>query len=80
MSKENYFHKIKELPETTKQFGGLVLCLLYTSDAADEEDSVDIGSRRIIEEKKANDQIVFMSNGGFSGIQNKCLNLFENEE
>lgn len=34
----------------------------------------------IIEEKKANDQIVFMSNGGFSGIQNKCLNLFENEE
>ena len=34
----------------------------------------------IIEEKKANDQIVFMSNGGFSGIQKKCLNLFENEE
>ena len=34
----------------------------------------------IIEEKKANDQIVFMSNGGFAGIQNKCLNLFENEE
>jgi UDP-N-acetylmuramate: L-alanyl-gamma-D-glutamyl-meso-diaminopimelate ligase len=34
----------------------------------------------IIEEKKANDQIVFMSNGGFSGIQNKCLSLFENEE
>ena len=34
----------------------------------------------IIKEKKANDQIVFMSNGGFSGIQNKCLNLFENEE
>ena len=34
----------------------------------------------IIEEKKANDQIVFMSNGGFSGIQNKCLYLFENEE
>ena len=34
----------------------------------------------IIKEKKENDQIVFMSNGGFSGIQNKCLNLFENEE
>ena len=34
----------------------------------------------IIEEKKANDQIVFMSNGGFSGIQNKCINLFENEK
>ena len=28
MSKENYFHKIKELPETTKQFGGLVLMML----------------------------------------------------
>ena len=25
-----------------------VLCLLYTSDAADEEDSVDLGGRRII--------------------------------
>src|SRR5665648_1280953 len=24
------------------------LCLLYTSDAADEEDSVDLGGRRII--------------------------------
>ena len=23
-------------------------CLLYTSDAADEEDSVDFGSRRVI--------------------------------
>ena len=27
-------------------------CLLYTSDAADEEDSVDLGGRRII--KKTN--------------------------
>src|SRR5665648_416806 len=26
-------------------------CLLYTSDAADEEDSVDIGGRRIIKKK-----------------------------
>ena len=25
-----------------------VNCLLYTSDAADEEDSVDLGGRRII--------------------------------
>ena len=24
MSKENYLHKIKELPEAVKQFGGLV--------------------------------------------------------
>ena len=27
-------------------------CLLYTSDAADEEDSVDIGERRILKNKK----------------------------
>ena len=30
--------------------GGLI-CLLYTSDAADEEDSVDLGGRRIIKKK-----------------------------
>src|SRR5665648_1264714 len=30
----------------------LKLCLLYTSDAADEEDSVDLGGRRIIKKKK----------------------------
>ena len=28
MSKEDFFHKIKELPETTKQFGGLVLMMI----------------------------------------------------
>ena len=28
------------------------LCLLYTSDAADEEDSVDLGGRRIIKKKE----------------------------
>eukprot|EP00828_Plagiopyla_frontata_P015832 TRINITY_DN2053_c0_g1_i3.p1 TRINITY_DN2053_c0_g1~~TRINITY_DN2053_c0_g1_i3.p1 ORF type:complete len:184 (-),score=34.02 TRINITY_DN2053_c0_g1_i3:33-584(-) len=27
-------------------------CLLYTSDAADEEDSVDLGGRRIVKKKK----------------------------
>eukprot|EP00828_Plagiopyla_frontata_P040626 TRINITY_DN5553_c0_g1_i4.p1 TRINITY_DN5553_c0_g1~~TRINITY_DN5553_c0_g1_i4.p1 ORF type:complete len:546 (-),score=59.96 TRINITY_DN5553_c0_g1_i4:18-1655(-) len=31
-------------------------CLLYTSDAADEEDSVDLGGRRIIKKKKINDK------------------------
>ena len=30
----------------------LKVCLLYTSDAADEEDSVDLGGRRIIKKKK----------------------------
>eukprot|EP00658_Telonema_sp_P-2_P028020 TRINITY_DN21553_c0_g1_i10.p1 TRINITY_DN21553_c0_g1~~TRINITY_DN21553_c0_g1_i10.p1 ORF type:complete len:319 (-),score=80.91 TRINITY_DN21553_c0_g1_i10:54-1010(-) len=31
------------------------ICLLYTSDAADEEDSVDLGGRRIIKKKKNKD-------------------------
>src|SRR5665648_1253561 len=31
---------------------GYKICLLYTSDAADEEDSVDLGGRRIIKKKK----------------------------
>ena len=42
-----------------KEFlGGLLeenkpqVCLLYTSDAADEEDSVDLGGRRNIKQKK----------------------------
>eukprot|EP00658_Telonema_sp_P-2_P047091 TRINITY_DN35614_c0_g1_i1.p3 TRINITY_DN35614_c0_g1~~TRINITY_DN35614_c0_g1_i1.p3 ORF type:complete len:103 (-),score=26.60 TRINITY_DN35614_c0_g1_i1:55-363(-) len=32
-------------------------CLLYTSDAADEEDSVDIGGGRIIKKKKKDEQL-----------------------
>ena len=30
-------------------------CLLYTSDAADERSSVDLGGRRIIKKKKRSD-------------------------
>ena len=30
------------------------ICLLYTSDAADERSSVDLGGRRIIKKKKTN--------------------------
>ena len=29
-----------------------IICLLYTSDAADEEDSVELGGRRTIKKKK----------------------------
>ena len=32
-------------------------CLLYTSDAADEEDSVDLGGSRVIKKKKEEEQI-----------------------
>ena len=46
--------------ELTQQFSdgdvlnldSIIYCLLYTSDAADEEDSVDLGGRRIIKKKK----------------------------
>ena len=33
-------------------------CLLYTSDAADERSSVDLGGRRIIKKKKHSEHIV----------------------
>ena len=33
-------------------------CLLYTSDAADERSSVDLGGRRIIKKKKINKRTV----------------------
>eukprot|EP00658_Telonema_sp_P-2_P075367 TRINITY_DN64897_c0_g1_i1.p1 TRINITY_DN64897_c0_g1~~TRINITY_DN64897_c0_g1_i1.p1 ORF type:complete len:153 (+),score=20.48 TRINITY_DN64897_c0_g1_i1:134-592(+) len=42
---------IKVETESVAQF---VTCLLYTSDAADEEDSVDLGGRRIIKKKNIN--------------------------
>ena len=38
--------------EEYQLFADLNFCLLYTSDAADEEDSVDLGGRRIIKKKK----------------------------
>ena len=34
----------------------LVICLLYTSDAADERSSVDLGGRRIIKKKKIEEE------------------------
>ena len=33
-----------------------MICLLYTSDAADERSSVDLGGRRIIKKKKQNNK------------------------
>ena len=35
----------------TRRQGPLQACLLYTSDAADERSSVDLGGRRIIKKK-----------------------------
>ena len=38
----------------------LYSCLLYTSDAADERSSVDLGGRRIIKKKKRDAAIAHM--------------------
>ena len=39
----------------------VVSCLLYTSDAADERSSVDLGGRRIIKKKKKRDNRILRS-------------------
>ena len=36
------------LPSATELIYSLGACLFYASDAADEEDSVDLGGRRVI--------------------------------
>ena len=40
------------LPEYEGRIDCIYICLLYTSDAADERSSVDLGGRRIIKKKK----------------------------
>eukprot|EP00656_Telonema_subtile_P009630 TRINITY_DN1453_c0_g1_i3.p1 TRINITY_DN1453_c0_g1~~TRINITY_DN1453_c0_g1_i3.p1 ORF type:complete len:174 (+),score=33.17 TRINITY_DN1453_c0_g1_i3:2-523(+) len=40
------------VPEDLSVCGHFMICLLYTSDAADEEDSVDLGGRRDLKKKK----------------------------
>ena len=37
--------------------GEVCFCLLYTSDAADERSSVDLGGRRIIKKKKERNEV-----------------------
>src|SRR5665648_217609 len=44
--------KVINATEEADKLGNGKVCLLYTSDAADEEDSVDLGGRRIIKKKK----------------------------
>ena len=41
----------KSIPYIFKIIEGFRICLLYTSDAADERSSVDLGGRRIIKKK-----------------------------
>ena len=44
-----------DLADTLALEQQLVACLLYTSDAADERSSVDLGGRRIIKKKHRDD-------------------------
>ena len=45
-----------EQAEGKRVDGRADLCLLYTSDAADERSSVDLGGRRIIKKKKRDEE------------------------
>ena len=47
------------------------ICLLYTSDAADERSSVDLGGRRIIKKKKD------IEDGGVVGEAKKSRERWE---
>ena len=44
--------RIAAIPTALAMVPRLTTCLLYTSDAADERSSVDLGGRRIIKKKK----------------------------
>src|SRR5664279_6508949 len=43
----NVVSALRTLTTATPVHKQIIICLLYTSDAADEEDSVDLGGRRI---------------------------------
>ena len=45
-------HTALALRDYAAQMGVLHGCLLYTSDAADERSSVDLGGRRMLKKKK----------------------------
>ena len=44
--------QIDDALEALKKAKQAITCLLYTSDAADDGESVDLGGRRIIKKKK----------------------------
>ena len=54
----------------------IIDCLLYTSDAADERSSVDLGGRRIIKKKK---EKVTVTHSVFIKIENQEMRRSEYE-
>ena len=64
---EGLIHGLQQV----SQFGA---CLLYTSDAADERSSVDLGGRRIIKKKKEN------KNGVENELTNKMRKIMNEGE
>ena len=50
--------------------GALLLCLLYTSDAADERSSVDLGGRRIIKKKNHRYTYVLLLSNNYTSTSN----------
>ena len=50
-------HELGELTAAEKLLHRCDHCLLYTSDAADERSSVDLGGRRIIKKKNNTESI-----------------------
>eukprot|EP00658_Telonema_sp_P-2_P014211 TRINITY_DN15397_c0_g1_i2.p1 TRINITY_DN15397_c0_g1~~TRINITY_DN15397_c0_g1_i2.p1 ORF type:complete len:150 (-),score=44.62 TRINITY_DN15397_c0_g1_i2:24-473(-) len=62
---ESLRRTLPNLPLSDQEAGrrsGMLIrtCLLYTSDAADEEDSVDLGGRRIIKKKKKGREMILI--------------------
>ena len=52
---DDHLHSARPLTELVVEAALDQDCLLYTSDAADERSSVDLGGRRIIKKKKRAD-------------------------
>ena len=55
LSKKKWKDALTEITAEFQQFASTYRCLLYTSDAADERSSVDLGGRRIIKKTKRYD-------------------------
>ena len=49
----------------------IMICLLYTSDAADERSSVDLGGRRIIKKKTQHKTDMRTTEQNYNETQNK---------